>query len=182
MGRIALVLPGLVALALAVHPSAQGIFREPARGTRAVEVVEGVRQPPVELTRAEVRFDPVGRDGFVVRALARQSGAGPRWDRLELRLAFRLDDGVRTYALATRSAASVTLDEWMPVEFRLAAQTPAPSLLEWSEKTPVAVTIERITAADGTELWANPDARERLWQELWATPVNPASPGRPPRG
>jgi hypothetical protein len=181
MRRTALALPGLVALTFAVHPSAQGIFREPARGTRAVEVVEGARRPPVALTRAEVRLDPIGPDGFVLRALARQSGTGPRWDRLEVRLAFRLDDGVRTYPLATRSAAVGTLDEWVPVEFRLALQTRAPSLLEWSEKTPVAVTIERVTGADGTELWANPDARERLWQELWATPVIPASPGRPPR-
>ena len=181
MRRIALALPGLVALTVAVHPSAQGIFREPARGTRAVEVVEGARRPPVELTRAEVRLDPIGPDGFVLRALARQSGTGPRWDRLEVRLAFRLDDGVRTYPLAARSDSPVTLDEWVPVEFRLARQTLAPSLLEWSEKTPAAVTIERITGADGTELWANPDARERLWQELWATPANPAPPGRPPR-
>lgn len=162
MRRIAFALPGLVAVTLAVHPSAQGIFREPARGTRAVQVVEGARRPPVELTRAEVRLDPIGPDGFVLRALARQSGTGPRWDRLEVRLAFRLDDGVRTYPLATRSDSPGTRDEWVPVEFRLAPQTPAPSLLEWSEKTPVAVTIERITGADGTELWANPDARDRL--------------------
>jgi hypothetical protein len=181
MRRIVLALPGLVALAFAVHPAAQGIFREPARGTRAVEVVEGNRQPPVELSRAEVRFDPIGPDAFVLRALARQSGTGPRWDRLEARLAFRLDGGVRTYALAARSDVAVTLDAWVPVEFRLTAQTPGPSLLEWSAKTPVAMTIERITSADGTELWANPDARERLWQELWATPVHPASPGRQPR-
>jgi hypothetical protein len=181
MGRFALALPGLIALALVTHPSAQGIFREPARGTRTVEVVDGARQPPVELTRAEVQLDPIGPDGFVLRALARQSGTGPRWDRLEVRLAFRLDDGVRTYPLAARTGSPVTLDEWVPVEFRLAAQMPAPSLLEWSEKTPVAVTVERISGADGTELWANPDARDRLWQELWATPVHPAPPGRPPR-
>jgi hypothetical protein len=181
MRRIAFALPGLVAVTLAVHPSAQGIFREPARGTRAVEVVEGARRPPVELTRAEVRLDPIGPDGFVLRALARQSGTGPRWDRLEVRLAFRLADGVRTYPLATRSDSPGTRDEWVPVAFRLAPQTPAPSLLEWSAKTPVALTVERITTADGTELWANPDARDRLWQELWATPVHPTPPGRPPR-
>lgn len=181
MGRIALALPGLAALTIAVHPSAQGIFREPVRDTRAVEVVESARRPPVGLTRAEARHDPIGPDGLVLRALARQSGAGPRWDRLEVRLAFRLDDGVRTYALAARSTGPVPLDEWVPVEFRLAAPTPAPSLLEWSARTPVAMTVERITGADGTELWANPDARERLWHELWATPATPAPPGRPPR-
>jgi hypothetical protein len=162
MGRFALALPGLVILTVAVHPSAQGIFREPARGTRAVDVVEGARQPPVELTRAELRLDPIGPNAVVLRALARQPGAGPRWDRLEVRLAFRLDDGVRTYPLTARSDSRVTLEGLVPVEFRLAPQTPAPSLLEWSEKTPVAVTIERITGADGTELWANPDARSPL--------------------
>jgi hypothetical protein len=152
-----------------------------AASRRAVDVVEGARQPPVELTRAELRLDPIGPNAVVLRALARQPGAGPRWDRLEVRLAFRLDDGVRTYPLTARSDSRVTLEGLVPVEFRLAPQTPAPSLLEWSEKTPVAVTIERITGADGTELWANPDARDRLWQELWATPVHPAPPGRPPR-
>ncbi len=179
--RVMLGLSGLVTLALVTHPHAQGIFREPARGTRAVEVVEGARQPPVELSRAELRLDPIGPDAFVLRALARQAGVGPRWDRLEVRLAFRLGDGVRTYALGARAETPVALDQWTGVEFRPAPRTPAPSLLEWSEKTPVAVTIERITGADGTELWANPDARDRLWQELWATPVSPAPPGRPPR-
>ena len=96
-----------------------------------------------------------------------------------MRLAFRLSEGVRTYALSTPAAVNGSPDEWATVEFRPVAGTAAPSLLEWSERTPVAMTIERITTADGTELWANPDARDRLWEELWATP---AAPGRPPRG
>lgn len=182
MRRTMLALPGLVALALAAQPSAQGIFREPARGTRAVEVIEGARQPPVELSRAESRLDPIGPDPFVVRALARQPGPGPRWDRLEVRLAFRLENAFRTYALVARAELPVALDQWTTVQFRPAPDTGVPSLLEWSERTPTALTIERITTADGTELWANPDARDRLWEELWAMPVSPASPGRPPRG
>jgi hypothetical protein len=174
-------LAGLTVLALASHLSAQGIIREPARGERPVEVVEASRQPPVELIRAMLQLSPIGPDSFVVRALARQAGTGPRWDRLEVRLAFRLADGVRTYALETRADAPVTLNRWVPVELRPKPDTALPSLHEWSARTPVAVTIERITTGDGAELWANPDARDRLWQQLWATPPPPTSPGRPPR-
>ena len=172
-------LAGLSVLALVTHLSAQGIFREPARGERPVEVVEGARQPPVELSRAVMRIAPFGPNGFSVQTLARQPGPGPRWARLDARLAFRLDQGVRTYALSAQADRNGSPDEWATVEFRPVGGTAAPSLLEWSERTPVAMTIERITTADGTELWANPDARDRLWEELWATPV---SPGRPPRG
>jgi hypothetical protein len=179
MRRITLASLGLIALALASRPTAQGIFREPARGERPVEVVEGARRPPVELSRAVMRIAPFGPDGFAVRALARQPRPGPRWDRLEVRLAFRLDEGVRTYAVSTRAAVNGSPDEWATVELRPAGGTAAPSLLEWSERTPVAMTIERITTGDGTELWANPDARDRLWEELWSTP---AEVGRPPRG
>ena len=174
-------LAGLTVLVLASHLSAQGIIREPARGERPVEVVEATRQPPVELSRAMLQLSPIGPDGFVVRALARQSGTGPRWDRLEVRLAFRLDDGVRTYFLETRADVPVTLNRWIPVELRPRRDTALSSLHEWSARTPVALTIERITTADGTELWANPDARDRLWRERWATPNTPPPPRRQPR-
>jgi hypothetical protein len=180
MRRTTLALPALTVLALASHLSAQGIIREPAHGERSVEVVEATRQPPVELSRAVLQLSPIGPDSFVVRALARQSGTGPRWDRLEVRLAFRLEDGVRTYALETRADAPVTLNRWIPVELRPRPDTAVPSLHEWSARTPVALTIERITTADGTEFWANPDARDRLWQQLWAPP-RATSPGRTPR-
>jgi hypothetical protein len=146
---------------------AQGIIREPARGERPVEVIEAIRQPPVELDRATLQLSPIGPDSFVVRALARQSGTGPRWDRLEVRLAFRLDADVRTYSLETRADVAVALHQWIPVELRPRPDTAMPSLLEWSARTPVALTIERITSADGTELWANPDARDSFWERLW---------------
>jgi hypothetical protein len=172
---------GLAVLALASHPSAQGIVREPARGERPVEVVEATRQPPVELRRATLQLSPIGPDSFVVRAVARQSGTGPRWDRLEVRLAFRLDDGVRTYGLDTRAEVAVALNQWIPVEQRPRPGTTMPSLLEWSARTPVAVTMERITTADSTELWANPDARDRFWERLWPASSRATLPGRTPR-
>jgi hypothetical protein len=167
MRNVTSILAGLAVVVLASTLSAQGIIREPARGERPVEVIEAIRQPPVELDRATLQLSPIGPDSFVVRALARQSGTGPRWDRLEVRLAFRLDAGVRTYSLETRADVAVALHQWIPVELRPRPDTAMPSLLEWSARTPVALTIERITSADGTELWANPDARDSFWERLW---------------
>lgn len=159
-----------VVASLVSAPTAQGIFREPLWDSRTVKVVVADAPAPVELRMASASANPVApsltltAEVFRVRGVVSPSG-------LTLRLAFRMDAGMTSVRLVTATTSAQTRfttlpAEWTTLAFTLAPGEPMPPLRAWRPETPAAVTIERIVDPNGTEVWANRDARELLWKNM----------------
>jgi hypothetical protein len=161
-----------VAASLVSAPNAQGIYREPFRDSRPVKVVVAEPPPPVELRMARASTNPLAPTLTLLAEARRVRGvvypAG-----LTLRLAFTMNGGMTSVRLvtATTSPQAQALPhalpaDWTPIPFNLAPGEPMPPLHASSAETPAVVTIERVVDANGTEVWANRNARELLWRGL----------------
>ncbi len=172
---------GVVALGCGLSAAAQqGIYREPFHGSRQLPVVEAEALPPLELDQAVLTLNPVSGSLRLNVSARRRGSAGPTPDAVVLRLAFASDGSMSSYRLVPDERVGQPLDPsmppamWQPLIFHLAPGETLPGLRAISLSTPAAVTIERIADPNGTEIWANPDARELLWRALQESPV-----GRP---
>lgn len=162
----------VVMAGLAASPGAQGIYHEPFRDSRSVEVVEAEPLAPIELDRARLTLNPVS-GSLALSVLARQRGnAGVSPGAITLRIAFGSDGSMRSYRLVHDDGVGRPLDPalppamWQPLSFHLARGEAVPGLRAVSASTPAAVTVERVTDPNGTEIWSNPNARELLWKKL----------------
>jgi hypothetical protein len=88
---------------------------------------------------------------------------------ITLRLAFGSNGSMRSLRLVglLRMPRDATVPAaWLMIPFELAPGEQLPPLVAMRPATPGAVTVERVTGADGVEVWSNPDARELLWNAL----------------
>lgn len=165
-GVVALTLAGAWSTLSAAQQG--GIYREPFHGSRPVRIVEAEAPPPVELDQATITLNPVS-GSFRLNVLARQRGTiSLSLGEIVLRIAFGDDGAMRSHRLVHDGPIDGLVPQglWQPVIFHLAPGEAPPGIRAVSLSTPAAVTIERITDPNGTEIWTNPNARELLWNLL----------------